>query len=1610
MKRLHVAVASFASGVLARFLVVFVAITVGSVVVPTRLGAQPVSVSPIDAPVSAWSDPNAWNPPGVPNNTAAVQYSVNWNLGAGLVAVDGDYTVSNFQWFSAGTLRQASAPDGTPGRLTVGGVIQWRQGVLDNVPLVSGGLLLLQGTGERRMNGGSLTVQGKGQLIDLNLDMVGGATLVVNGSFELFSETAINGTAPGFTGGGRIQNFGTFGRFNIGEIARIGPGILFENFGSFLVAAGELDVASFSQSLGSFSLGPSAIVASPNPVRLDGGLWSGAGFVNATVLADCAIEPGGVGKIGNLNASSARLGDDAVLSIELAGDQGNDLLEVFGPLQLGGTLRIRMRPGLAPSFPPDAQVVIGGGVQVTGAFRNVAPGGRLFTEGNEGSFRVDYNGSNQTDPSHVWLGDFRRNPEGGVRRLKLPYLLVYGRPPDGPQPEGTVWLAMADGTLDVKLTDGSSPRLSPDRNLLAFLRGSPGTPFPNLWVKDLSKGAENVLQFIDAANGPISDLAFLSDGSGIDTAADCRIATVDLSGPGAVLYQGNPCSFTDLALNPVDGEFIASVAGKGIFRADPLAIQIDATFAGDRHPAWAPDGKSFVVVNGSDLAVVPQAGGARRSLLAASGLRVSGVGAPAWSPDGAWVFVPMTVEGEPGIYAVAPDGSGSLGRIAADLSGVPASMIGAVVAVDPFPDVHWELDLLPPTVQTGIANVLDLPSNTLVGWLGGITVDAIYYYFDTAQGGFVAVENAFGSGWDSNPAVPTGSGGTWQSFDLSAAPFPVVGKLAHPARMNQLPKGPAFFGMRAPQTADFATMFGFAPPKGSQLERFVNGAQQILLFDGFHWTAGTNVPPQIIPEPVAEITEAWLVLFGGPGIYDQPDDQRATLGTPAAFHVNAVGVPPLKYRWHRASDTAGDLGNGSDTLSFAAIRAEDLGEYVVEITDAHGTTTSRNARLAADAPLGVVSLASDQGNPVALGSDVTLSVVATGNGTLSYQWFRNGKAIPGESSDHLLLVAIGPKSGGMYSVRVGDGTGSLFGGPIPLIPDVPPGPFSDEFFAVGPGFPGLTNEIVGVSGSVRGSNATATHETGEPDHAGAPARNSVWVSWNPTVSGIATFDTSGSGFDTRLAVYQQITVNTPQVSEIDPVVANDEAEPGVHTSRVRFEVHAGVHYFVAVDGAALGHGVIVLSWELEETPLKLPRLLSQTAVVNYQPGDPVTLGVAALATPPAQLAITWFRNGVPIPGATSPNLDLGVANPAVVGIYETEIRQVYPDGSSEVIRSLPTDLQLSQRSDGADLGLRAKDRAVDAIAQAGAGGGRAASPAGTGRPGGLSRGVSGMQSFGTTGASLDDGEPALCGVAGHASMNYPIPCAVDGIVTVNTSGSNFDTVLGVYYDSGESDDFFESLRLVACNDNVSVADATSAVTFCARAGFTYLVFVDGANGASGTVQLHYTMSLVDPKTGCPGPSVVCPARPARRVATAGTAVTLSMTAGGTQPMTLAWYHDGTLVQTGASTSLVLSNVGPASAGAYSVRVSNDDGMSESVVAHVAVVTDDQPLLGYVPECDGSITFEIAGAKNTAYAFEGSSDLSAWTTLFTGSSTNGVMRLPVLNVTETLGKTYRARKP
>ena len=120
------------------------------------------------------------------------------------------------------------------------------------------------------------------------------------------------------------------------------------------------------------------------------------------------------------------------------------------------------------------------------------------------------------------------------------------------------------------------------------------------------------------------------------------------------------------------------------------------------------------------------------------------------------------------------------------------------------------------------------------------------------------------------------------------------------------------------------------------------------------------------------------------------------------------------------------------------------------------------------------------------------------------------------------------------------------------------------------------------------------------------------------------------------------------------------------------------------------------------------------------------------------------------------------------------------------------------------------------------------------------------------GATKEEGEPNHCGEIGGASEWYAYQAPTDGLLEIDTDGSDFDTVLAVYTGPGTD---FESLVAEACDNNSGSDGQDSKVTFPVRAGTIYYIVVDGVDAATGTVTLNYrlqappTISKIPDQTG-----------------------------------------------------------------------------------------------------------------------------------------------------------------
>ena len=174
-------------------------------------------------------------------------------------------------------------------------------------------------------------------------------------------------------------------------------------------------------------------------------------------------------------------------------------------------------------------------------------------------------------------------------------------------------------------------------------------------------------------------------------------------------------------------------------------------------------------------------------------------------------------------------------------------------------------------------------------------------------------------------------------------------------------------------------------------------------------------------------SSATLTVLVPPTIVTPPASASVVAGNAATFTVTANGTAPLTYQWKKNGVNL--AGATAATLNLNNISAADAASYSVVVANAAGSATSSAAALTVMLPPAIVTQPASQFG--ALGSTVNLSVVASGTGPLSYQWFQHGVAladggnISGSATTNLTITALTTNEVDTYFVVVANAYGSV---------------------------------------------------------------------------------------------------------------------------------------------------------------------------------------------------------------------------------------------------------------------------------------------------------------------------------------------------------------------------------------------------------------------------------------------------------------------------------------------------------------------------------------------------------------------------------------------------------
>ena len=379
--------------------------------------------------------------------------------------------------------------------------------------------------------------------------------------------------------------------------------------------------------------------------------------------------------------------------------------------------------------------------------------------------------------------------------------------------------------------------------------------------------------------------------------------------------------------------------------------------------------------------------------------------------------------------------------------------------------------------------------------------------------------------------------------------------------------------------------------------------------------------------------------------------------------------------------------------------------------------------------------------------------------------------------------------------------------------------------------------------TVTGSNVGATAEPGEPIHAGVPtARNSVWWSYTPSTSGQITIDTFNSNLHTVLAVYTGGSV--ANLTEVPSYVSFGGKQP-----QIVFFGTAGTSYAIAVagfDGAAGAISLTVQGGGPEFFPPANDNFANRINIRHHQIGVEGTNRYATAETgEPIHANVSTARNSV---WWRFTSLASGPVTLRTAGSSFDTVLAVYTGSSVANLTEIAS-------NDDEDAGTNKSRVTFEAIA----GTTYAIAVAGKGNASGSIRltisrtqppppandnfanriNISNPTTVTGTNinATEETGEPIHAGIpTARSSVWWRFTPSASGQVTINTIGSNFDTVLAVYTGSSIS-----SLTEVASNDDFS--GLQSQVSFQGTAGTSYAIAVAGYTRLTHQGNITLTVQL-----------------------------------------------------------------------------------------------------------------------------------------------------------------------
>lgn len=302
---------------------------------------------------------------------------------------------------------------------------------------------------------------------------------------------------------------------------------------------------------------------------------------------------------------------------------------------------------------------------------------------------------------------------------------------------------------------------------------------------------------------------------------------------------------------------------------------------------------------------------------------------------------------------------------------------------------------------------------------------------------------------------------------------------------------------------------------------------------------------------------------------------------------------------------------------------------------------------------------------VPLGQTASFSVIASGTGTLSYQWFKNGVAINGAtSSSYTTPPTAAGDTGAVFTVTVSNSVGSVTSGPATLTVQLPP-PLAKSI-APSSATPPYNTSVMLVPTFSGGTAVIGSTGVGSSDISTNAVNGSSYPTpllTAPTTYTLTVTDSKGNVVSTTCLV-------TPSGVTITPISpANQTLAPG----QIPFTATASGGATNNLIWTATGGTFVSNVWTAPTVPgtytitatsvdessvfvttmitISAPLILTQPASQHICTGSGLLLSVTASYATSYQ----WSLDGTPIPGATNSSYTVSAAASVDAGTYSVTV-------------------------------------------------------------------------------------------------------------------------------------------------------------------------------------------------------------------------------------------------------------------------------------------------------------------------------------------------------------------